>query len=77
MSKLVPITRRDTLKRFDRIFRINTKWNGDSYEHEFVFATVVAGHYDPRRIVVLYDGWTGGSNGARTTVAWRQFYRVK
>ena len=77
MSKLVPITRRDTLKRMDRIFRINTRWIDDAYEHEFLFATVVAGHYDPRRIVVLYDGWQGSEKSARTVVAWRQFYRVK
>ena len=77
MSKLVPITRRDTLKRMDRIFRIKTRWVDDGYEHEFLFATVVAGHHDPRRIVVLYDGWQGSEKSARTVVAWRQFYRVK
>ena len=77
MSKLVPITRRDTLKRMDRIFRINTRWVDGAYEHEFVFATVVAGPHDPRRLVVLHDGWQGSEKSARTVVAWRQFYRVK
>ena len=77
MSKLVPITRRDTLKRMDRIFRINTGLGTDGSRCEFVFATVVQGHHDPRCIVVLYDGWQGSENGARTTVAWRRFYRVK
>ena len=76
MSKLTPILRRSTLKRGDRIFRINTGLGAYGNEREFVFATVCRGHHNPEKIVVLYDGWQGSENGARTTVAWRRFYRV-
>ena len=70
MPKLKPITRRGTLKKGDRIFRINTGLGRYGNEREFVYATVLRSHKDPRRIVVQYD------SGSVYSVPWRCYYRA-
>ena len=71
MVKLTPITRRSSLKRGDRIFRINTGLGRFGNEREFVHATVLRGHTDPQRIIVRFD-----NNDQPVSVAWRRFHRA-
>ena len=70
MPKLNPITRRGTLKKGDRIFKISTGLGRYGNEREFVYATVLRSHKSPQRIVVQYDG------GSVCSVAWRRYYRA-
>lgn len=65
---LTPIIRRGSLKKGDRVFRINT-WgiSGTADVH----ATVLRSHPDPQRLVVRFD------DGSVRAVAWRRFYMAE
>tara|TARA_B100001287_G_C22399192_1_gene397019 strand:+ start:414 stop:629 length:216 start_codon:yes stop_codon:yes gene_type:complete len=70
MRKLNKIIRRGSLKKGDRIFRINTGLGVNGAGRENVFATVLRSHPDPSRLVVRFD------DQSIRAVAWNRFYKA-
>jgi len=70
-SKLTPIIRRGSLKKGDRIFRINTGLGVNGMGRENVYATVLRSHPDCDRLVVRFD------DQSIRAVAWRRFYMAE
>ena len=70
-STLTPIIRRGSLKKGDRIFRINTGLGLNGMGRENVYATVLRSHPDCERLVVRFD------DGSVRAVAWRRFYKAE
>ena len=68
---LTPIIRRGSLKKGDRVFRINTGLGLNGMGRENVHATVLRSHPDPQRLVVRFD------DGSVRAVAWRRFYKAE
>ena len=71
MRKLNKIIRRGSLKKGQRIFRINTGLGLNGMGRENVHATVLRSHPDPQRLVVQFD------DGSIRSVAWRRFYKAE
>lgn len=70
-STLTPIIRRGSLKKGDRIFRINTGLGLNGSGRENVYATVLRSHPNCERLVVRFD------DGSVRAVAWRRFYKAE
>ena len=70
-STLTPIIRRGSLKKGDRIFRINTGLGLNGMGRENVYATVLRSHPNCERLVVRFD------DGSVRAVAWRRFYKAE
>lgn len=69
-SPLKSIIRRGSLKKGDRIFRINTGLGANGDGRENIYATVVRSHPDCERLVVRFD------DQSIRAVAWRRFYKL-